>query len=95
MYELFGFSRTAAGDQIQLFVPDNLVDPTQYIRGGPSRIAEVRIVSDFQDRVNGGGLVWDYPSGLVMRQLPTPMVFSIRTNFLTRCPMAIINISTW
>ena len=50
MYEQFGFSRTATGDQIQLFVPDNIVDPTQYIRGGPSRIGEVRIVSDFQDK---------------------------------------------
>jgi 1,4-alpha-glucan branching enzyme len=86
MYELFGFSRSAAGDQIQLFVPDNVVDPTQYIRGGPSRIVEVRIVSDFQDRVNGGGLVWDYPSGLVMRQLPHANGFLYTYQFLNPLP---------
>ena len=72
MYEQFGFSRTPAGDQIQLFVPDNTVDPTQYTGGGPSRIAEVRVVSDFQSIVNAGGPDWDYPTGLLMQQQSHP-----------------------
>jgi hypothetical protein len=68
MYEQFGFSRTAAGDMIQLFVPDNTIDPTQYARGGPSRIVEVRVVSDFQNQVNAKATDWDYATGLVMKQ---------------------------
>jgi hypothetical protein len=37
MYQLLGFSRTAVGDQIQLFIPDNLIDPTQNFRDGRSQ----------------------------------------------------------
>jgi 1,4-alpha-glucan branching enzyme len=68
MYEQFGFRRTAAGDQIQLFVPDNTLDPTQYADHGPCRIVEVRVVSDFQNQINSAATNWDYPSGLVMKQ---------------------------
>jgi len=72
MYETFGFNRTAAGDQIQLFVPDNTVDPTQYAIGGPCRIAGVKVVSDFQSIVNPGGPDWDYTTGLDMVPQPHP-----------------------
>ena len=66
MYQEFGFKRTPAGDQIQLFVPDNGVDPAQYTRGGPCRIESVAIVSDFQSTVNPGGPDWDPGTALVM-----------------------------
>lgn len=66
MYEQFGFSRKPAGDQLQLFVPDNAIDPTQYSSGGPCRIVEVRLVGDFQTILNPGATNWDYISGFVM-----------------------------
>lgn len=66
MYEKFGFSRAAAGDIIQLFVPDNTIDPTQYTRGGPCRIAEIRLIGDFQSQIAPASVNWDPASGLVM-----------------------------
>jgi len=39
MYDQFGFSLSASGEQsITLFIPDNTIDPTQYTRGGASGI---------------------------------------------------------
>ncbi len=67
MYETFGFTRSASGDQsIQLFVPDNTIDPTQYTRGGACQIASVSIVSDFQHLVTPGAQDWDPASALKM-----------------------------
>jgi hypothetical protein len=37
MYQLFGSSRTAAGEQIQLFILGNVIDPTQFLQGGLSQ----------------------------------------------------------
>ena len=48
MYEQFGFARSVTGEQsLTLFVPDNTIDPKQYVRGGPCRIVEVRVIGDF------------------------------------------------
>ncbi len=67
MYESFGFSRSAAGEQsIQLFVPDNTIDPSQYTRGGASNIAAVSIIGDFQHLVTPGTADWDQTSALPM-----------------------------
>ncbi len=67
LYEQFGFSRSDdGGRQLTLFVPDNAVDPKQYVRGGPCRIAEVTIVGDFQSLVSPGLTNWDAASGLPM-----------------------------
>jgi pullulanase len=65
MYEQFGFNRTAGEDKLELFVPDNQVDPAQYTGGGPSRIVQVKVVSDFQSLINGGA-AWDYQTAPVM-----------------------------
>jgi pullulanase len=86
VYEQFGFSRTAAGDRIQLFIPDNSVDPSQYTVGGPCRISDVRVVSDFQATVNGGGGNWDYTSGLVMVKKAHPNGFVFDYEFVKPLP---------
>ena len=71
MYEEFGFSRWSPNQfGCKLFIPDNAIDPAQYSRGGPSNIAEVRIVGDFQHLC--GGTDWDFDSGLVMNELAHP-----------------------
>lgn len=73
MYENFGFTRSPAGDQsIMLFVPDNSVDATQYIRGGASHIASVGIVSDFQHLVTPGSTDWDPAGALKMTRTDHP-----------------------
>ncbi len=69
MYEQFGFSRSATGEQsLTLFVPDNTIDPTQYMRGDPCRIVDVRVIGDFQSRVNPRATDWDAATGLVMKK---------------------------
>ena len=73
MYETFGFVRTPSGDQsITLFVPDNIVDRTQYARGGASHIASVSIVSDFQHLVTPGATDWDPSSAVAMTHTNHP-----------------------
>jgi pullulanase len=67
MYETFGFTHSASGQQsITLFIPDNIVDSTQYSRGGSSHIASVSIVSDFQHIVNPSSADWDAAAALTM-----------------------------
>ncbi len=69
MYEQFGFSRSATGEQsLTLFVPDNTIDPTQYVRGGPCRIVEVRVIGDFQSLVDPRATNWDAATGFVMNK---------------------------
>lgn len=71
MYQDFGFSQWSANQWgCKLFVPDNTIDPTQYARGGPSKITKVQIVGDFQHHVAGTG--WDVATGLVMTEAPHP-----------------------
>src|SRR5262249_21376175 len=55
-----------------LFVPDNTKDPAQYVRGGDCKITEVRIVGDFQDRIDPGRQNWNYDDGLVMAEQDHP-----------------------
>jgi 1,4-alpha-glucan branching enzyme len=67
MYESFGFTRSPLGDQsIQLFIPDNAVDPAQYTGGDVSHIATVSIVGDFQHLVTAGAVDWDAASAIPM-----------------------------
>ena len=67
MYESFGFTRSASGQQsIKLFIPDNIVDPSQYTRGGTSNIAAVSIIGDFQHLLASGATDWDQASALPM-----------------------------
>src|SRR5438876_2876334 len=69
MYEQFGFSRSATGEQsLTLFVPDKTVDPTQYTRGGPCRIVDVRVIGDFQSLADPQAANWDATTGLVMNK---------------------------
>lgn len=73
MYENFGFSHSASGEQsIQLFIPDNTVDPTQYSRGAASNIAAVNLIGDFQHLVTPGDADWDQAAALPMTQSPHP-----------------------
>jgi 1,4-alpha-glucan branching enzyme len=73
MYEQFGFDRQEDGSYgFRLFVPDNDVDPAQYVRGGSCRIVEVRVVGDFQDKVEKGRRNWNYGDGLVMSERDHP-----------------------
>lgn len=58
MYESFGFSRSASGEQgINLF-PDNTIDASQYSRGGACNIDSIAIIGDFQHLVARGVAHW-------------------------------------
>src|SRR5579871_385371 len=73
MYEQFGVSKGKSGSYaFRLFVPDNIVDPAQYVRGGRSKIAGVRAVGDFQPMLAAGGPGWDFPTGLVLSEEAHP-----------------------
>jgi hypothetical protein len=73
MYETFGAGRQPDGTYgFRLFVPDKTVDPQQYVRGGDCKIVEVRVVGDFQDRIDPGRNNWDYGDGLVMAEQAHP-----------------------
>jgi pullulanase len=73
MYESFGFTRSASGEQnIKLFIPDNTVDPSQYTGGDVSHIAAVSIIGDFQHLVTPGATDWDQASALAMTQTAHP-----------------------
>jgi len=58
MYESFGAVVTDDSVAFTVFFPDNLIDPTQYQRGGSPRIARMRVTGDFQSAV--GGVDWDH-----------------------------------
>lgn len=73
MYESFGFNRADSGEQsIKLFVPDNIIDPSQYSRGGVCNIAAVGIIGDFQHLVAAGVADWDQAAALRMTRSPHP-----------------------
>ena len=73
MYETFGFSISTNGQQsLSLFIPDNLVDSTQYARGGASGVVECVVTGDFQSRVDPAATDWDVPTGLLMTERPHP-----------------------
>ena len=82
MYESFGFSHTATGAQsIQLFVPDNIIDPNQYTRGAACNIATVGIIGDFQHLAAPGTTDWDQADALPMTQTPHPNGYLFVYNF--------------
>jgi pullulanase len=73
MYESFGFTRSASGEQsIRLFIPDNTIDPSQYTGGDVSHIASVSIIGDFQHLVTAGAPDWDQAGALPMTQTAHP-----------------------
>lgn len=73
MYEQFGVSKQSdSAYAFCLFVPDNVVDPSQYKRGGRSRIIGVKAVGDFQPVLNPGGPSWNFPNGLTLVERPHP-----------------------
>ncbi len=68
MYEDFGARVQGDAVEFRLFVPDAAVDPGQYVRGGPARIRDVRVVGDFQGwDVDGAPELspGDHPAGRV------------------------------
>jgi pullulanase len=71
MYEQFGFVRGPNRNlSFKLFVPDNTIDPAQYQGGDRPKIANVRIVGDFQTTVNPAATNWNAATGLQMSQTP-------------------------
>ena len=67
MYESFGVSKRPDGRYgFSLFIPDNGVDPAQYSRGGPCRIASVGVIGSFQSQLGGGSTDWDAANALPM-----------------------------
>jgi pullulanase len=87
MYEQFGYSASATGQQnISLFVPDNAVDPSQYIRGGPSRIVSVSLIGDFQHIVVPKANDWDAANALPLTRVNHPKGFLHSYNFLKPLP---------
>ncbi|HEY7156107.1 MAG TPA: hypothetical protein VH575_19235 [Gemmataceae bacterium] len=75
MYEKFGFGRQEDGSyEFRLFVPDSTIDPAQYVRGGPCQIVEVRVVGDFQDKVEKSRQNWNHNDGLVLSERDHPFL---------------------
>jgi pullulanase len=71
VYEQFGGGRQPDDSYgFQLFLPDNGIDPGQYVRGGACKIAEVRVVGDFQNAVDRGRRNWTAEDGLVLTERP-------------------------
>ena len=70
MYETFGalVDQYAKIVTFQVFFPDNTLDPNQYKRGGSPRIAEMKIIGDFQSQI--GGNEWDVATAPVMEKKP-------------------------
>ena len=66
MYETFGASvnQPAKTVTFQVFFPDNALDRSQYQRGGLPRIAEMKVIGDFQSQI--GGRDWDIATAPVM-----------------------------
>lgn len=87
MYESFGFARSADNQQsLTLFIPDNTVDASQYVRGGASRIRGMQIISDFQERVDPAATDWDYKTGLAMTKQQHANGWVWQYNFPTALP---------
>jgi pullulanase len=53
MYEEFGAVVNNKTVEFKLFIPDNNVDPFQYIRGGSPRIQKIQVAGDFQSSIGG------------------------------------------
>ncbi len=60
MYENFGAVVDNGQVTFKLFLPDNQVEASQYVRGGDPRISEIRVAGSFQHLV--GGTDWDADS---------------------------------
>ena len=78
MYETFG-AREIAGRRarFQLYVPDNALDPNEYVDGGLPGIKNVYVVGDFQHRIPGGMQPWETGNALTKMtksQLADPVV---------------------
>ncbi len=81
MYEKFGFARQEDGSyEFRLFVPDSAIDRTQYVRGGPCRIVEVRVVGDFQDKIEKRRRNWNYDDGLALSERDHPNIHRRRAS---------------
>jgi glycosidase len=68
MYESFGASVDQAAKTVtfRVFFPDNALDPRQYQRGGLPRIAQMKVIGDFQSQI--GGRDWDIAAAPVMQR---------------------------
>jgi hypothetical protein len=53
MYKKFGAVVQGPQIELNLFMPDNTRDPSQYTRGGSPRIKQIHVRGDFQKDING------------------------------------------
>lgn len=70
MYENFGPVVRGSSVEFRLFMPDNTVDPNQYIRGGPCRLRTVRVPGTFQTQFSQQP--WDVENAPIMQKTPHP-----------------------
>lgn len=70
MYENFGAVVQGFKVTFNLFLPDNVRDPTQYVRGGSPQIRQIHIRGDFQSAL--GGQDWLLDDACKMQKLPHP-----------------------
>lgn len=68
MYESFGAVVEGSTVSFTVFFPDNLVDPSQYQRGGSPNIKTLRVTGDFQGV--SGGADWDFTTAPVLTKQP-------------------------
>ena len=86
-YAQFGFSVAVDGQQsLQLFVPDNTIDPAQYERGGACSIAEVRLIGDFQKMLDPAATDWDSATSLEMQRRQNAHGYVFTHNFAQPLP---------
>ncbi len=85
MYEKFGVTVNSDGHvTFALFLPDNQVDPAQYIRGGDPKIHEIRVRGDFQHLL--GGTDWALDSAPQLVKTPHPHGWLWTTTLETPLP---------
>lgn len=70
MYEKFGTVVENGRVTFKLFLPDNQIDSTQYVRGGDPKIRSIHVRGDFQHHL--GGQNWDLSSAPQLQKNPHP-----------------------
>ena len=70
MYEKFGAVAQGLRVEFNLFLPDNMRDSSQYVRGGSPRIKQIHVRGDFQDIA--GSQNWQLDDKFKMQKLEHP-----------------------
>jgi 1,4-alpha-glucan branching enzyme len=70
MYDKFGAVVQGPRVEFNLFLPDNMRDPSQYVRGGSPRIKQIHVRGDFQGIV--GSRNWQLDNKFKMQKFEHP-----------------------